>query len=141
MTEKNNIPVTGAYESMFGAKEEDENFLPAMLPVNLNKPLVKSLMEKAQKEKKWVLGFVLGTKPCFYKFYGSIIAANNLDIPSFIINSNQHYDDVLTRGLTEFNLQEQVACNLAIRGDLAQKSAELMMKISWLGKYLKKMAN
>lgn len=138
MTEKSNLPVTSAYESMFGAKEEEESFLPSMLPLNLNKPLVKSLMEKAQKEKKWVLAFVLGTKPCFYKFYGSIIAANKLDIPSFIINSNQHYDDVLTRGLTEFNLQDQVACNLAIRGDLAQKSAELMMKISWLAKYLKK---
>src|SRR3989344_8283674 len=138
MTEKNNLPVTGAYESMFGAKEENENFIPSMLPLDLNRPLVKSLMEKAQKEKKWVLAFVLGTKPCFYKFYGSIIAANKLGIPSFIINSNQHYDDVLTRGLTEFNLQSQVACNLAIRGDLAQKSAELMMKMSWLAKYLKK---
>ena len=138
MTEKSNLPVTGAYESMFGTKEEEENFLPSMLPLNLNKPLVRSLMEKAQKERKWVLAFVLGTKPCFYKFYGSIIAANRLDIPSFIINSNQHYDDVLTRGLTEFKLQDQVACNLAIRGDLAQKSAELMMKISWLAKYLKK---
>lgn len=137
MSENNNLPVTGAYESMFGAQEE-EGFVPSMLPLNLNKPLIKSLMEKAQNEKKWVLAFVLGTKPCFYKFYGSIIAANKLNIPSFIINSNQHYDDVLTRGLTEFNLQNQVACNLSIRGDLAQKSAELMMKMSWLAKYLKK---
>lgn len=137
MSEESNFPVTGAYESMFGAKEE-ENFVPSMLPLNLNKSLIKFQMEKAQKEKKWVLAFVLGTKPCFYKFYGSIISANRLNIPSFIINSNQHYDDVLTRGLTEFDLQKQVACNLAIRGDLAQKSAELMMKISWLAKYLKR---
>ena len=85
MSEKNNLPITSAYESMFG-REEEENFVPSMLPLNLNKPLIKSLMEKAQKEKKWVLAFVLGTKPCFYKFYGSIIAANKLDIPSFIIN-------------------------------------------------------
>jgi UDP-N-acetylglucosamine 2-epimerase (non-hydrolysing) len=31
-----------------------------------------------------------------------------------------------------------MACNLAIRGDLAQKSAELMIKVSWFAKYLKK---
>ena len=95
-------------------------------------------MERAKKEKKWVLAFVIGTKPCFYKFYGSVIAANKAGIPNFIINSNQHYDDILTHGLTEFNLQSQVACNLAIRGGLAQKSAELMMKVSWFARYLKK---
>src|SRR3989339_1596353 len=139
MTQQKGFPVTDAYDSMFGSEaKEEEHFIPSMLPLDLNKPLVKSLMEKAQKEKKWVLAFVLGTKPCFYKFYGSIIAANKLDIPSFIINSNQHYDDVLTRGLTEFNLQSQVACNLSIRGDLAQKSAELIMKTSWFARYLKK---
>jgi len=95
-------------------------------------------MEKAKREKKWVLAFVIGTKPCFYKFYGSVVAAGKAGIPNFVINSNQHYDDVLTRGLTEFNLQEHVACSLSIRGDLAQKSAELMMKVSWFARYLKK---
>lgn len=133
------FPVTDAYDSMFGTQTaEPEHFLPSMLPFNLNKALIHSVMEKAKKDKKWVLAFVIGTKPCFYKFYGSIVAANKAGIPSFIINSNQHYDDVLTRGLTEFNLQRQVACNLAIRGDLAQKSAELLMKISWFARYLKK---
>lgn len=138
MTEKS-FPVTDAYGSMFGAKvEETANFLPSILPLSLNRQLVNSVMEKAKKEKKWVLAFVIGTKPCFYKFYGSIVAASKLGIPNFIINSNQHYDDVLTRGLTEFNLQSQVACNLSIRGDLSQKSAELMMKASWLARHLKK---
>ena len=122
MAKQKTFPVTDAYESMFGSKvEETESFLPSILPLNLNKQLIHSVMEKAKKEKKWVLIFVIGTKPCFYKFYGSIVAANKLGIPNFIINSNQHYDDVLTRGLTEFNLQTQIACNLAIRGDLAQK--------------------
>ena len=139
MAEQKAFPVTDAYESMFGSKvEEAEGFLPSILPLNLNKSLIQSVMEKAKREKKWVLAFVIGTKPCFYKFYGSIVAANKTGIPNFIINSNQHYDDVLTRGLTEFNLQNQVACNLAIRGDLAQKSAELMMKVSWFARYLKK---
>ena len=139
MAKQKSFPVTGAYESMFGSRiEEAEDFMPSILPLNLNKPLIQSVMEKAKREKKWVLAFVIGTKPCFYKFYGSIVAANKAKIPNFVINSNQHYDDVLTRGLTEFNLQNQVACNLAIRGNLAQKSAELLMKVSWFANYLKK---
>ncbi|MEK6984014.1 MAG: UDP-N-acetylglucosamine 2-epimerase [Nanoarchaeota archaeon] len=139
MPEQKSFPVTDAYESMFGAQTTDaEHFLPSILPIDFNKPLTHSVMERAKKEKKWVLAFVIGTKPCFYKFYGSIIAANKAGIPHFVVNSNQHYDDILTRGLTEFNLQDKVACNLAIRGDLAQKSAELMMKVSWLARYFKK---
>ena len=139
MAEIESFPLTDAYESMFGSKvEETEQFLPSILPLNLNKSLIQSVMEKAKKEKKWVLAFVIGTKPCFYKFYGSIVSANKAGIPNFIINSNQHYDDVLTRGLSEFSLQSHVACNLSIRGDLAQKSAELMLKVSWFAKYLKK---
>lgn len=139
MPEQKPFPVTDAYGSMFGAETtEAEHFLPNILPLNLNKHLIQSVLEKAKKEKKWVLAFVIGTKPCFYKFYGSIVAANKAGIPNFVINSNQHYDDILTHGLKEFNLQNRVACNLAIRGDLAQKSAELMMKISWLARYLKK---
>jgi UDP-N-acetylglucosamine 2-epimerase len=139
MQEQKDLKMTDAYESMFGSsKEEHAQFLPNILPMEINRKLLTEVMERAKKEKKWVLAFVIGTKPCFYKFYGSIVAANKAGIPNFIINSNQHYDDVLSHGLEEFNLKEQVACNLSIRGDLAQKSAELMLKISWLARYLKK---
>jgi len=129
-----------AYESMFGRETttEADHFMPNILPLKLNKQLIKNVMEQAKKEKKWVLAFVIGTKPCFYKFYGSIVAAEKSKIPFFIINSNQHYDDVLTHGIKEFNLIDKIGSNLAIRGDLAQKSAELMIKVSWLAKYLKK---
>lgn len=134
------MKIIDAYESVFGREiqTEPEHFMPNILPLTLNKELIENVMEKAKKEKKWVLAFVIGTKPCFYKFYGSVVAANKTDIPNFIINSNQHYDDILTRGLTEFNLQNKVASNLTIRGDLAQKSAELFIKISFLARYLRK---
>jgi len=139
MAVRKNFSVTDAYDSMFGGKvEEPIHFMPNILPMDVNKDLIQQVMEAAKKQKKWVLVFVIGTKPCFYKFYGSVIAANKAKIPNFIINSNQHYDDILTHGLLEFNLQDQVACNLAIRGDLAQKSAELMIKVSWFAKYLKR---
>jgi len=129
-----------AYESMFGTETttEAENFMPTILPLTINKPLIKLVMERAKKEQKWALAFVIGTKPCFYKFYGSIVAAAKAKIPFFIINSNQHYDDILAYGIKEFNFEDKIASNLSIRGDLAQKSAELMIKVSWFAKHLKK---
>jgi UDP-N-acetylglucosamine 2-epimerase (non-hydrolysing) len=125
---------------MFGrdTATEDDHFMPTILPLNLNKPLISSVMEQAKKERKWVLAFVIGTKPCFYKFYGSIVAAAKAKIPFFIINSNQHYDDILTHGIKEFDFQNKIASNFSIRGDLAQKSAELMIKTSWFAKHLRK---
>src|SRR3989338_2636129 len=129
-----------AYESMFGTETPTyaEHFMPSILPLTLNKPLINDVMERAKKERKWVLAFIIGTKPCFYKFYGSIVAADKAKIPYMVINSNQHYDDILTHGIKEFNFQDKIASNLSIRGDLAQKSAELMLKVSWLAKHLRK---
>ena len=87
MPEQKSFPVTDAYESMFGSKaEESESLLPDILPLSLNKPLIHSVMENAKKQRKWVLAFVIGTKPCFYKFYGSIAAAGRAGIPNFVIN-------------------------------------------------------
>ena len=129
-----------AYESMFGCDDikATDSFMPDILPFGLNKKLLQDVMNKAKKEKKWVLAFVIGTKPCFYKFYGSVIEASKKGLPFFVINSGQHYDDLLSHGLKEFNFTENIGANLAIRGDLAQKSAELMIKISWIARYLKK---
>lgn len=111
---------------------------PTLLPIKIDKKVIEINMEKGEKEKKWVLVFVIGTKPCFYKFWGSIQAADKNDIPSFIIDSNQHYDDILTYGMKEFALGSKVGINLQIRGDLVQKTAELMYKIRWLSRYLQK---
>ncbi len=131
-----------SYSSMFGEEEqlfrEADGYLPSMLPLSLNEKLIKQEMEKAEQKGSWVLAFVIGTKPCFYKFYGSIIEAEKAGIPNFIINTNQHYDPQLTYGLKEFNLEGKVAVNLAMRGDLSQKSGEMFFKISWFAKWLKK---
>ena len=56
--------------------EEVEVKVPKILPIKVNDSVVKDQMNKAKKEKKWVLVFVIGTKPCFYKFWGSIAAAD-----------------------------------------------------------------
>lgn len=135
----NSVKIQDSYESMFGSEElkEIDYMTPSILPMNINEKIISENMEKAKKEKKWVLAFIIGTKPCFYKFYGSIEEAKKTGLPHLVINSNQHYDDILTYGLKEFNFVNNIAVNLSIRGDLAQKSAELIIKISWLARYLK----
>lgn len=139
------------YDSMFGQfqkipeeiridikKESHIQIIPKYLPITLNEELVKKMMEEAEQKKMWVLIFIIGTKPCFYKFYGSIIEAEKQGVPYLIINSNQHYDAILTYGEKEFDYAQKIAVHLSIRGNLAQKSAELFTKISWFANYLKK---
>lgn len=126
------------YELMFG-RSELPHFHPvglSMYPVFLNSRLIEETMERARREKKWVLAFCPGTKPCFYKFWGSIEAADRAGLPYLVINAGQHYDDRLTYGRYEFNFRERTACELGIRGDLALKSAEIMIKIRWLARFL-----
>jgi len=147
ITEKTQID---NYESMFGAlkqlpeqitiqrKEQQEvHIVPKYLPMTINETSIIETMERAKREQKWVLVFVIGTKPCFYKFYGSIIEAERQGTPYIIINSNQHYDENLTYGEKEFDYTNKIGVNLSIRGNLAQKSAELFTKISWFAQYLK----
>ena len=114
------------------------SFNPNYLPLDYDANLISKAMQKAKEKNQWVLVFVIGTKPCYYKFYGSIVEAERQDIPYIIINSNQHYDSVLTQGSIELDYLNRTSVNLNIRGDLAQKSAELFTKIDWFAKYLKK---
>lgn len=133
------MEISGSYELMFG-KSELPQFHPmalSMFPVFVNNEMIRETMEKARSSKRWVLAFCIGTKPCFYKFFGSIQAAHQAGLPYLVINSGQHYDERLTYGKDEFDYRERIACELGIRGDLAVKSAELMIKIRWLAKFLK----
>ena len=119
------------YETMFG-QSNLPHFHPMtlpMFPVFLNPGRIEKTMELARRSGKWVLAFCIGTKPCYYKFFGSVQAAEQADLPYFVIDAGQHYDELLTHGKDEFNLRDRVACELGIRGDLALKSAELMVKI------------
>ncbi|GAB4314441.1 MAG: UDP-N-acetyl glucosamine 2-epimerase [Promethearchaeota archaeon] len=114
--------------------------LPAFnfLPISVNEELLRETMEVGRERESWVLAFVVGTKPCFYKAYGVIRAAEKRKIPFFVINTEQHHETVLTRGLRELGLDRHVYFNLGIRGDLAHKCAELFVKVSYVAKYLRK---
>ncbi|MCS7232100.1 MAG: hypothetical protein RMJ67_08185, partial [Elusimicrobiota bacterium] len=67
------MPIVMNYEAMFGSESDliTDKLLPEILPVTIKESVIKNACEKAKKEKKWLLIFVLGTKPCFYKFWGS----------------------------------------------------------------------
>ncbi|MFA6888336.1 MAG: UDP-N-acetylglucosamine 2-epimerase [Candidatus Woesearchaeota archaeon] len=113
------------------------NTNPTYLPITLHEEIIQKTMKEAVEKKQWVLIFVIGTKPCFYKFYGSVIEAEKAGIPHIILNSNQHYDGSLIYGKKELNYAGKIGVDFNIRGDLAQKSAELFTKTAWLAKYLK----
>ncbi len=133
------MPIESNYDQMFGRSELPQ-FHPmglSMFPVFVNHEIIRAAMEKAKAQKRWVLVFCLGTKPCYYKFFGSIQAAEAAGLPYLILDAGQHYDERLTHGKKEFNFRDRVACELGIRGDLAIKSAELMVKMRWLGRFLK----
>lgn len=85
-----------------------------------------------------VLSVVIGTKPDFYKQAPVMIEALHQKLPAFVIDTGQHFDDLLGFGIQEFELQDHIACNLQIRGDLMEKASELILKFGSFGRYLKK---
>jgi len=118
--------------------KEHNDFLPGLLPITIDWQKIQKVMEFAKETKQWVLCFIIGTKPCINKFYGAITKSAKQKLPVLIIDSNQHYDATLTKGLTEFGYVDKICANLNIRGDLAQKSGELFFKLKWIANTMKK---
>ncbi|AFU58473.1 putative UDP-N-acetylglucosamine 2-epimerase [Candidatus Nitrososphaera gargensis Ga9.2] len=109
----------------------------SLLPVKVSDNL-QSVFAKARKEGTPVLAIVTGTKPDFYKQAPLVIEAAKENLPVFVINTGQHFDEVLGFGIEEFNLQQFVGCNLQIRGDLMEKASELIIKFGSFGRYCRK---
>lgn len=107
------------------------------LPITLRRETIAEAMESGRAKNSWVLAFVIGTKPCFNKVYGSVMACRKAGIPIFVIDANQHYDANLTYGIKEFGFDQFLAVNLQLRGDLVQKAGELFFKTARLGRWLK----
>jgi UDP-N-acetylglucosamine 2-epimerase len=116
----------------FEKVDVDKKFLPVLV----NKKNLDSLFSKNPDFNK-ALAIVIGTKPDFYKQAPLLLEAVKEGLPSFIISTGQHYDDLLGYGIKEFDLQNSIACDLQIRGDLIQKSSDLMLKFGFFGRYLK----
>ena len=109
----------------------------SLLPMKVSDNL-QSVFAKARKDDTPVLAIVTGTKPDFYKQAPLVIEAAKEDLPVFVINTGQHFDEVLGFGIEEFNLEKFVGCNLQIRGDLMEKASELIIKFGSFGRYCRK---
>jgi len=57
MIKQKGFMVTDAYESMFGKETttEAEHFMPNILPLTINNSLIEKVMEKAKKEKSFMV--------------------------------------------------------------------------------------
>lgn len=108
-----------------------------LLPIRVSGSL-PSVFEQAKKVSSPVLSIVTGTKPDFYKQAPLMAEAKREGIPAFVINTGQHFDDVLGFGMKEFGLDEFVGCNLQIRGDLMEKASEMILKFGYFGRYCRK---
>lgn len=106
------------------------------MPIDINERVIVHAMDSAKDG--YVIAFVPATKPCFYKMWSLITASEKLGVPYFVLNPGQHYDELLGHGMKEFGLEEKVGANLAIRGGLSEKSAEMFAKTKALAAYLKK---
>ena len=107
------------------------------MPVETSRDL-DVVFNAARRRSSPILAVVTGTKPDFYKQAPLVLEAARNKLPVFVINTGQHFDDLLGFGIEEFDLEKFVGCNLQIRGDLVEKAGELMLKFGYFGRYCKK---
>ena len=108
-----------------------------VLPIKIYSGLLSKTVNVAKKQNSPVLAIVIGTKPDFYKQAPIVFEAAKQGLPVIVIDTGQHFDDLLGFGIKEFELQSFVACNLQIRGDLMEKASELILKFGSFGRFCK----
>src|SRR5215211_7308775 len=106
--------------------------------MKVNNAILTDTFKKAREKDSKVLVIVTGTKPDFYKQAPLVREAIVRDVPMFVIDTGQHYDEVLGFGIKEFRIDKAVACNLQIRGDLMQKASDLLLKFGTFGRMCKR---
>ena len=84
-----------------------------------------------------VLAVVTGTKPDFYKQAPLVSECARQNVPVLVVDTGQHYDDILGHGIVEFGIHDYIGCTLKIRGNLMEKASELLLKFATFGKIFK----
>jgi len=109
------------------------------LPILVNQVLIERTFEIAQSLGPGfpVLSVIIGTKPDFYKEAPLLAEAVKQNVPVFVIDTGQHYDELLGHGISEFGIDRLVGCNLQIRGNLVEKATELLFKFAKFGRICK----
>ena len=129
--------IIGANQKKINRKFDTLTIDKKFLPIRINNLNLETIFSKDNGFNK-ALAIVIGTKPDFYKQAPLLIESIKEGLPSFIISTGQHYDELLGYGIKEFDLENSIVCDLQIRGDLMEKSSDLMMKFGYFGRYLKK---
>src|ERR687884_1641613 len=106
-----------------------------LLPIEISTGLLNQTFTAAKAQNSPILSIVIGTKPDFYKQAPIVVEALKQKLPVFVIDTGQHFDELLGFGIKEFELQNLVGCNLQIRGDLMEKASELIIKFGSFGRY------
>ncbi len=137
---KNNIDQDN--EKNFSINSHQKNYTELQiekkfLPISINEKNLSNFFIHYKDFKK-ALAVVIGTKPDFYKQAPLLLEAKKQQLPAFIISTGQHYDDLLGYGIKEFDLDDSIVCDLNIRGDLMEKSGDLILKFGQFGRFLKK---
>ena len=109
-------------------------FKRKILPIEIFHNVLNDAYKLSHDLNSPVLSVVIGTKPDFYKQAPVMIEAIHQKLPAFVIDTGQHFDDLLGFGIQEFELQDHIACNLQIRGDLMEKASELILKFGSFGR-------
>ncbi|MDQ4067535.1 MAG: UDP-N-acetylglucosamine 2-epimerase, partial [Thermoproteota archaeon] len=107
------------------------------LPIEINKIVLTNAFENARALSSRLIAIVIGTKPDFYKQAPLIREVIDNDIPAIVIDSGQHFDDLVGFGKKEFSVDDHVACSLKIRGDLVEKASDLLTKFAKFGRMCK----
>ena len=124
-------------QKIFDRKSDTLKIDKEFLPIRINNTNLDTIFSKGNDFNK-ALAIVIGTKPDFYKQAPLLIESIKEGLPSFIISTGQHYDELLGYGIKEFDLENSIVCDLQIRGDLMEKSSDLIMKFGYFGRYLKR---
>lgn len=106
-----------------------------ILPIKIYADLLSKTFNMAKKRSSPIMSIVIGTKPDFYKQAPLVVEAIKEKLPVFVIDTGQHFDELVGFGIKEFELQSSVACDLQIRGDLMEKASELIIKFGSFGRY------
>jgi UDP-N-acetylglucosamine 2-epimerase len=107
------------------------------LPIEINKIILTDAFEHARALSSRLIAIVIGTKPDFYKQAPLIKEAIDNDIPTIVIDTGQHFDDLVGFGKKEFSVNDHVVCSLRIRGNLVEKASDLLIKFAKFGRICK----
>ena len=69
------------------------------LPIKVNSSLLRDIFNVAKSENSPLLSVVIGTKPDFYKQAPLVVEAKREKLPVFVIDTGQHFDDILGFGI------------------------------------------